>query len=83
MSNKKYRDIKITKGGKFHAFGSTFETIDEAFNKCLEKTKASNDSWCNLIVFEKIPVKDTELEATAHIFGNLEFLKKCVTEPGQ
>ena len=79
MSKNKFRDIKITKDGKFHAMGLVVDTFDEAFDRCLEKTKASPDAWCTLILFEDEHFEDYRgsgwWNVSFYIPGNREFLR--------
>ena len=80
--SKKNRDIKPTRDGRFHAMGLVVDTFDEAFDRCLEKTKAAADDWCTLVTFENYPLGYKNLEASMYIPGNREFLRQCLpTEP--
>lgn len=85
MSKNKQRDIKITRDGKFHAMGLVVNTFDEAFDRCLEKTKASPDDWCTLVLFEDVPFKDPrekedkEYSLSFYLPGNREFLRQALS----
>ena len=76
--SKKHRDIKQTLDGRFHAMGLVVDTFDEAFDRCLEKTKAAPDDWCTLVVFENNPLDYKDLSASMYIPGNREFLRQII-----
>lgn len=79
--SKKYRDIKPTRDGRFHAMGLVVDTFDEAFDRCLEKTRAAPDEWCTLVIFEKQPLGYKNLEASMYVPGSREFLRQLIIEP--
>lgn len=85
MSSKKYRDIKITSGGKFHAMGLVVDTFDQAFDRCLEKTKAAPDEWCTLIIAEDVPtpLRDKIVDMSMYVAGGREYLKQWTTALSQ
>ena len=86
MTRSKNRDIKITHDGRFHAMGSVVSTFDEAFDRCIEKTKAAPDAWCTLVLFEDEPFIDPrDKEKTRHwnvsfyLPGSREYLRQALS----
>lgn len=86
MSKKNERTIKLTSDGRFHAMGLVVDTFDEAFSRCLEKTKASPDDWCTLVLFENVSFKDCkekedrEYSLSFYLPGNREYLRQCIAQ---
>lgn len=71
MSKTRERVIKITKDGRFHAFGLVVNTFDEAVERCTQKGHGN--------YFLEWPSKTVlGMEAIGGVCGSPEYLRKFI-----